>query len=314
MARTPEQPPARLSETAVAEGNVLEHPIFKLSNKEARPHRGKDKSGNYLRVEGDYTTQHVLSPGSRVVIEASIQHGYPTVFGMRVLLAIIEKSRSLGFPARRVPITMAEIARSLGEPEAGGRLYKLIKHAVATLNSLRLAFENAWYDTATKTTVMNTGAEHIITAYSLGGPKGGPQQQLSFGYTEDFVELGERLFESLRAGYRIGVDLDYLNALRSSTAQRLYAYLTKKDGGGRAQYSENLISLAGKLPLGPRFPSQIRRIIEPALRELERPQEKGRKCFLSQHYFESSGKDTALTVVFAGASMRDYVHSLAKPR
>jgi hypothetical protein len=57
------------------------------------------------------------------------------------------------------------------------------------------------------------------------------------------------------------VDLDYINALPTDTARRLYSYLTKRDGkesDPKSECSEKLISLAKKLPLPKTSPSAIR--------------------------------------------------------
>lgn len=306
---TPDQRPAaliRVNETSVSEGNILEHPLFKLSNKEAKPTR----AGGLLD-RSDYRSEHRLGEGIRIVIEADMHHGYPTVFGLRVLLAVLEKGRTLGFPARRVPITRAEIARSIGYEEYGGRQYKLITEAILTLHKLTVLFENAWYDKSIGATVTGLKPEHLITDFYLGNTKG-DAQQLNFAYNEEFVELGERLYESLRAGYRIGVDLDYLNKLGSPTAQRLYSYLTKKDGDGRTSYTETMMSIARKLPIAPLPASHIKRILERALGELEQPCARDGKKFLEGHSFSGKGSDASLTVYFASGSMRAAAREFAQ--
>ena len=195
----------RLTEAHVAEGNVLEYPIFKLSNKMARPNRGSDKDGNILLAKEDYTSQYELAPGVKIVIEADLHHGYPTTFGMRVLFAVIQKSRLLGYPSRKVAITISEVAQLLSLPR-GGHQYNLIKKAILSLNGLRIIFENAWYDKTNCVMIPNTGAEHLVTDFQIGKAKKHRSKPAQLNFVEDYVELGPRLFESLRAGYRIGID------------------------------------------------------------------------------------------------------------
>lgn len=290
--------PRGLVETSTAEGNILEHPIFKLSNKEARPNRGRDKDGNLLFASEDYVATYDLGSGAYVRVSASDHFGFPTVFGMRVLLAIIEKSRRLGFPSKRVPITLTELAVLLGHQKPGGSLLKAIKESIFALNGLKLDFIKTWYDCATKGTLESVAGGQLITEYSIGCESPG----------ENFVELSGRLFESIRSGYRIGIDLDYLNGLKLATAQRLYAYLTKRDGHGRLSYAENIVSIAKKLPLSAQWPSQIRRILESALCELECVKPNGSQ-FISHHNFEGSGRETQLVVTFPHASLRDSVRA-----
>ena len=285
----------RLIETSVVEGNIVEHPLFKLSNREAKPHHGIGKDGRLIQYKEDYTCTYELGSGARIIIEADMHHGYPTVFGMRVLLAILEHSRSLGFPSRRVPITRAEIARYLGMYEGsrpGGYQFSYIVEAVRALQGIKIIFENTWYDTIKRMRTSVAG-EQIITGFNFDSKD-----------CEGFVELGERFYESLKVGYRVGIDMDYINGLDSPTAQRLYVYLTKKDGEGRSSYTENMCSLAKKLPIANTKPNHILRTLEPALKLLEKPCKSG-KQFLIGHKFEGKGRDTNLIVHFAGVSLRD---------
>ena len=77
--------------------------------------------------------------------------------------------------------------------------------------------------------------------------------------------LGEDLFESLKAGDYNGVDLQYINALnRSSLAQVLYSYLTKKDAGKTA-ITLGLKELAMRFDIKKRSPSALYSAFEPAL-------------------------------------------------
>jgi hypothetical protein len=299
----------RLTENHVAEGNVLEHPIFKLSNKMARPNRGRDKDGNVLLAKEDYISQYELAPGVKIIIEADLHHGYPTTFGMRVLLAVIQKSRSLGYPSRRVFITIAEIAQLLNLPH-GGHQYSLIKKAILSLNGLRIIFENLWYDKINRTIIPITGAEHLVTDFQIGKVKKRSKPiQLEFDFVGDYIELGSRLFESLRAGYRIGIDLDYINELENPCSQRLYAYLTKKDGDGRVEYCESIVSLAKKLPLTATMPSDIIRILKPALEELKGQKQSGKR-FLVNYKFVGSRRESQIIVSFSAASLRDCVRAM----
>lgn len=81
------------------------------------------------------------------------------------------------------------------------------------------------------------------------------------------IQLSPVLFESLRRGYCNGVDLDYVNRLKSPLAQRLYLYLTKKDHQ-RLSYVESLKTLATKMNLRATKPSAIKEALVPALRTL----------------------------------------------
>jgi hypothetical protein len=80
------------------------------------------------------------------------------------------------------------------------------------------------------------------------------------------VKLSDKLFESIKNGYLYPVGLDFLLALNSSVAQRVYLYLAKKDDNG--QYVEDLKSFAKKVGLKKTAPSAILDALAPALKQL----------------------------------------------
>lgn len=305
-----------LVEQQVTEGNLLEFPIFKLSNKEARPTR---KGGLLSRDDYAYSFTQVVrnSDGTllqkSVTIEADVHWGFPTMFAYRVLLAIIDKLREQtggDFSTARVSISRYEICQRLEMSSIGGTEYELVDHALMALYKLTLVFRNAWVEGQGRgaRTRLHRGLrpERLILAHDFL-PEGLPgteavkvstqQAQLALS---SWVELGPGLMWNLRNGYCIGQDLSYLNQLqrqRGDTAMRLYSYLSKRDGH-RPAYTERLMSLAEKLPLKARFPSQVERILRPALETLCAPVARTEKRFLKEFVFQGDGSDRKLHVTF----------------
>jgi predicted nucleotidyltransferase len=180
-------------------------------------------------------------------------------------------------------------------------------------------FRDTWYDRKVRSQHPGVRRIRLIVGSSFR-PESRCQSDaatllLSFAHQEQYVELGAELFESLKEQYRVLVDLDYINALPTDTARRLYSYLTKRDGkegDARSEYSENLVSLAKKLPLAKTSPSAIRDTLEPALAVLSRPLEGSRKQFLTGFRFDGARAETKLTVFFGGGqSLRDLVRRRA---
>jgi hypothetical protein len=120
-------------ERTVVEGNIVEHPIWKLSNRQARPKRlmvdaetGKVlvdprtlKPREYVDP-ADCTQEFDLGPdpidGSKrrqLVIKADVHAGFPTVHALRVLVVVAEKAHFSRYASQKVPITPSEIARGL---------------------------------------------------------------------------------------------------------------------------------------------------------------------------------------------------------
>lgn len=359
-------PFVRLTETSVAEINILDHPIFRLGNT-AHPSRGSDPTdGEPLFARKDYRTEFRFDSNERLVLEADVHHGYPTIVAMRVLFAVIDEARLLGYTSRRVPITIAKIASWMGIRRPGGSQVEMILNAMRSLAGLKLRFFNSWYDRNTKTRlstehaalaeqveIAKQEAERTAAAISNSSTPSSEAErvaaeaqhlyeELCAAYkaaTQDpetkkpkeswdrlvtewdlgegsrnFVELGDRLFDSLSRKYRVGIDREYFIALELPLAQRLYTYLAKEDGkradGSRQPvYRENLLSLAQRLPLSAKHPSKIKQYLEPALEALTAL--RGGKQYLSRYSFGGTGKSTYLEVVFAACSLRAGARALA---
>jgi hypothetical protein len=144
----------------VVEGNIVEHPIWKLSNRQARPRRvmidketGKvltdpknGRSREYVDPE-DYTQVIDLGPDPsdrlrrrQLVIKADVHSGYPTVHAFRVLVVVVETAHALGYASQKVPITPTLIAKGLGVEEPGGTDYEAIYNSLDALENVQLCY------------------------------------------------------------------------------------------------------------------------------------------------------------------------------
>lgn len=267
----------------------------------------------------DYKQVHSLPNGHRVIVGASVHHGFPTMLAHRVLLSVFDKCRELGYPDAKVPITYSEIAERIDVP-LSGRYQQLITQALHAMNTLSLSSDH-WWDREGQRHVTITGEEKLIASFRLSHSMGSPSQ-MTLPYVGNFVQLGAPLFQSLKAKYRAGIDLAYLNRLSTTTAQRLYVYLTKHDGRARQtddtnavrkpDYSEDLLSLAAKLPLRVRYRSDALRILKPALVELATPQRHPDPAHDGKRFLLSWASDgRTLSVYYAGLSLRAMVHARA---
>lgn len=291
----------RLDEKGVTDGHIPSLPFFKLSRKDAHPNRGKNADGTINKVMEDYTEEYHLGPSAKLVLKANPHYGFPTVFAMRVLLVIEDRCRHLGYVSRKVPITLQEIAQGMGVKRPGGKMIKAIKHALYAMAGGHFLALEAWLDPVTKKHVDDTGWEQLITGFRLGSDSSGAP----VGDIPNFVELGERLFESLRLKYRMAVDNQYIAELPNETAQRLYIYLTTKnrdevEGGEvtpRLSYTENMMKFATKVGITATRPAKVRTTLTRGLVPLARPSKSG-KLFLSSYNFDGKERDTKVTTCF----------------
>lgn len=288
----------RPDEAAIAEGNLVEHPLFVLTNKEAKP---KDKAA-YVKV----IPLGTILVGSKAVertikLNASTEYGYPTTFGYRILLALIELARRNHFESPKVRTSRHQLAQLIGIKSPGKREYDDIENACHAMAAMYITFRGTWYDKQTKAKSQDRDGVHLLERVQFRDERQATLPGLEGDTLESgYVTLGAALFESLRAGYFNGVDLDYINALnRSSLAQVLYAYLTKKDQGKRA-LTRSLKDLAMRFNLKKRTPSALYDAFTPAFELLTRPLEVGTnsrpKRFLESWSFDKTS--CQVTVVF----------------
>lgn len=296
----------RPAEGEISEGNLAENPIFVLSNKDARPVR-KDPNDpknvlvNLEDYKRDLDVGEVELQDGRLVrrklsLTANPQFGFPTVFAYRVLLILCDEAKKQSrFENPVVYISRYEIATRLGYKKPGKQVYDDITNALNAMRTLNLTFEYAWYARAPAAAGDAGEATKAASAIELSDTdaRSGPVPNVrtdgliaNFAFVDDrqraldldgagaeasrsHVKLADLLVNSLRRGYYNGIDLDYVNVLKSPLAQSLYIYLAKKDGG--PVYKESLRKIAAKLNLAKRAPSQIWEALEPSLRLLCEP-------------------------------------------
>ena len=274
-------PVTKPREPSFAEGNLGELPLFVLNRNDARPTLTKDLVRTVdLGVGADGKSR-------RITVEAGASTGFPTMFGALVLQVIIERALEQGLTDGKVEITRHRIARRLGYRRPQASDLDRINKACEKLAGVRFKLENTWWHRAPRTPAQTGGA--TSTADRDAGqlaPKGeealavmphGRLREIEMGGLLDtvrltasggcYVTLGERLFESIKNRYIYPLGLDYLVALRSPVAQRIYMYLAKKDD--TLQFVEYIKSFGRKVGLNKTAPSAILAALGPALDRLK---------------------------------------------
>jgi hypothetical protein len=311
-------------ERTVVEGNLVEHPIWKLTNRQARPKRLMvDKETGKVLVDpetrkpreyfdpDDYTQAFDLGPDPtdsqkrrQLVIKADVHAGFPTVHAFRVLVVIVERAHALGYASPKVPITPTYIAHGLGIDIPSGAHFTAIYNSLDALENVQLSYLHSYYDVTAKAVHPGRRTERLVkksvfklrlsrrATCSAPPATQQPAEQLE---PEDYVELGDGLWTSLTSGYRFAVDRPYLNSLPTETAQRLYGYLAKKDYKSRF-YEERVVNIGRRLGLAKTSPSDIRSSLEPACQVLLQPLGTGRKAFLRCFTFEGKRGQMKLVV------------------
>lgn len=261
LARRPE-------EAAIAEGNLAEHPLFVLTNKEAKP---KDKAAYTKLIPLGTVKVGPRDIERSVELNASTKYGYPTTFGYRILLALIELARDEGFASPTVRTSRHQIASLIGISKPNKDQYEDIENACQAMAAMFITFRGTWYDRARKARSQDLDGFHLLERVQFRDERQPALPGFEGERESGFVTLGSALFESLRAGYFNGVDLAYINALsRSSLAQLLYTYLTKKDNQKRT-LTRSLKELGMRFNLKKRAKSALYDAFAPALDLLATP-------------------------------------------
>lgn len=285
-------------EFGIAEGNILELPLFVLSSREAKPRRGKSEATPYTREIdfGEDVTIDGELKRKKVRIVATEEYGYPTPFAARVLYAILNHAQKIyksrpskkngsdwPLESQKIPISRFAIAQELGISRPSSTDYNNIYNACMALKTTTYEFHATWWDTKAGTKRKVTRAISLLddaqvtyderTRGQAELPLNGPSSTAS--QPQGFVRLGSMLYESLTGGYCLGIDLPYINALgQRPLAHRLYVYLSKKDTpdtpeDATIRHSENVLKLARKLGLSKLFRSAVVPSINEALEVLK---------------------------------------------
>lgn len=258
-------------EAAISEGNLAENPIFVLHNTDAKPAvrvgpDGKPDLSPYTRTLG--ISKDVVDGRDverSITLKANPQFGYPTMFAYRLLIAVIDELRAHQFSSPVAFLSRHELGTRVGLKRPSKTDYANIVNSLEAMRTLSLQFVDTWYVKKSGRRE-NITCEGLISGFSFVDDRQ-PSLPLDGEDSDDrrgrsWVEVSRHLFESLRQNYFHGVDLHYMNALCTPLAQRLYAYLSKKDLQ-KQQYTEDIRLLASKLNLKKRAPSAIWDALEP---------------------------------------------------
>lgn len=284
-----------LQEHALVEGNLMEYPLFALSNKEAKPTKADptgaiDPTTNKVKKVPDKARfKRVLSLETstrsgvvirRVTIEAHEDWGFPTVLGLELLIYACHKVQQNGFTSRYAPFTYYDFAKATHRSTSGASIAN-IRAQVHALLKTTIDFTDAWcrhpteeqtqaairargsgqaIDLPTPQFIGEQPEVHIIDKARLRTTKTNtPDEVLELLRYKDapddpeqkppsYLRLSEEVFASLKAGYRFGVDPEYLFGLRLPVSKRMYVLLTKRDDR-KHEWEQDLFRFCERLGL-----------------------------------------------------------------
>lgn len=211
-----------------------------------------------------------MADGTRVerrwTVTGSDKYGLPTATDEEVYIALLEVTKDWGFRSRTVPITRYDLMRRMGW-KTDGRSYRRLEMSLDRLRGVSIKAVNAFWDNKARRYL--TVAFGIIDNYVLVDERHAHSDRPGDA-RQSCITWNQVIFNSFLAGNIKLLDTDLYFSLRSPIARRLYRYLDKKRYRDKPMFQITLEKLAYE-HLGMSrgyFPSQLKRKLEPAHREL----------------------------------------------
>ena len=249
------------------EMNLLEYCIFSATNRIDR----KSKSlifEDTVYGRGDLRGRKIKR---KLTIAFSAEYGRPTARDDLVLLAMMKASRDQGFESQQVYFTRYELLKTLRWPD-NGQSYERIDQAFNRIIGTHLIWDNAFWDKAEQSWVDRKF--NLIQDANLYDREKYDRARAVKGEArpKSWFKWSEVMFASFQVGYLKSVDLDQLHQINSGVGKRLYRWLDKHfNNKNRSLPIEIPLKKLARQKLGfqPAPASHLRRMVEPAIEELE---------------------------------------------
>jgi hypothetical protein len=250
--------PHRPRDCGTDELNLAEFPLAAVTHRPA-PHQKTLEFEDHIFDEGAKQNIH-----RRVIISGSDRYGLPTPLDTDVLLVLIHHTGSQnGFTGRTVSFSRYELVRSLGW-DSGGKSYRRLDDSLYKWAGTTLYYHGAWWDKSVRKWRSRTF--HMIESLDLKGRGSG----VSTDDLQSSFTWNETLFDSFRANNLRSLNLDVYFGLKSGTARQAYRFLDKRFYRAKRLEFDLRVFACEHVGLSRNYDSaQLKRRLEPALRELE---------------------------------------------
>lgn len=213
----------------------------------------------------------------------SAKYGRPTPKDDDVFVALMKVSQEAGLmnvspakerPSPQVHFSSYQLIRILGWPD-DGRSYKAIDDALNRLGGIWIVAKNYWWDNAEKEYVdRKFGIIDDVFLYERDKYDRALKRARLEGKSRplSWIRWSDVMLDSFQAGYVRKLDIDVYRTLEHPSARKLYRYLGKQFWSTRTRHVIDLQRLCHeKLGYSQRvvLNAQLRRKIEPAIKELE---------------------------------------------
>lgn len=246
------------------EMNLVEFPLALLSDR-AR------KGQTTLEFSDEISDKGVVKK-REVVVTASPKHGLPTATDEDVLMGMLQLAKLQNeFTSPIVNFTRLQLIRLLGWENTKWS-YDRLTLALYRWQTVSVNYTNAWRDNGEKQW-RDQGGFGLIDSFNLrDSRKKNGRSEINDIESHSWFRWSGFLFDSFSAGYIKKLDYRVYQRLKRQAAKRLYRYLDKHFyEPHRLTLEFDLRNLACEhLGMNRSYDlAQIRRALEPAIRELE---------------------------------------------
>lgn len=239
------------------EMNLAEYPFSLLTRRVSENQKTIEVEQQVRTESGEVITQSWVVTGSD-------RYGLPLAIDEDIYIALMKILKDGGFRDRTIPFTRYQILKILGK-DVSKREYDRIQQSLDRLVGTTITSKNAFWDMRTRSYVSK--AFHIFDSYELYREQPGRKSAHSPELPMSYVVLSAFLYESIKAGYVKNLDIEFYLRLESPLAKRLFRFLDKKAYNNRT-FEIGVMRLAEKLPVHDAYPSQVKRRLDEAHREL----------------------------------------------
>jgi len=200
----------------------------------------------------------------RMTVHATEEWGLPAAQDDEVMVGLLQLTYLAGWP-KRIRFTRYQLCKLL-RWSVGGASYRRIYRALHRFSTTTYNYRYGWRDKANQEWIPSLVFSYIQSLKIHEADRPTKSGLCEVTWSDDF-------HRSLESGNLKGLDFNRFVSLRSAIAKRLFRFLDKRFGLGIPRYSCDLHTLAfEKVGVSRSYgdAAQIKRLLLPAIRELER--------------------------------------------
>lgn len=239
-----------------SEANVENWPIFSLS-KERR-----DVREYVRRIETEAGVER------QAVKVSKSPYGHLSATDRRTFYGLIKIWSADRRESGEIDFSIYELLHILGmDTKVGGKNYRMVKDSIKRLAATMVEFHRAFVskDKDGEAVIEELGL-HLITEFHFIERKERGQQEFAAFNT---IRLHPAILKNLEAFYTKQIDIGFAFSL-GDVAMSLYLLLDMRTQGTKgAEFSIGLDKLAEQLNIRGRYPSDVKKVLDPAHQELQ---------------------------------------------